>query len=501
MSTLERNQQFERYRITQWLGNGVSGESYEAVDTALQRKVTLKLIHPWSTLPDSARRQFFREMQGISLLNHPYLAAILDYGEIDGRLYVVRRYLSNGSLLGNAGRLWFKPPLSLEDALRYGRQLAQALDSIHNRGYLHGAITFSNVLLLRGPNVEHEPDYAPFLLADVGLTNYVRRFGQPPNNLLPITAAPEQVGKRVTPASDQYALAVLLYFWLAGRPPFLGAPEEIEHAKLTGAFPPLFTLNPDTSYKLDEALRRALSVYPEERYPSIAAFANALMALLTLSPVETSLPDPIWQPEPFSASTSTQITQADPSPVNELTPMPQLETGDIPAVEPALSPLEQILNALAQPIPYVFQAKTRPLPESTTSPAEERPAQEEISMEQGEEVAETEMQAAQPTTTPSLLISHLSEAEAREFLLEREEIMLGHAGSDDVLLDQDSSISRHHALLKVEAGRYLIYDQRSSSGVFVNDEKLTDGEGRVLADGNHIRIGNYELIFRCSSRQ
>jgi serine/threonine protein kinase len=441
-------------------------------------------------------------MQGISLLNHPFLAAILDYGEIDGRLYVVRRYLSNGSLLGNAGRLWFKPPLSVEDALRYGRQLAQALDSIHNHGYLHGAITFSNVLVLRGPNVEHEPDYAPFLLSDVGLTNYVRRFGQPPNNLLPVTAAPEQVGKRVTPASDQFALAVLLYFWLAGRPPYLGAPEEIEQAKLTGAFPPLFTLNPDTPYELDEALRRALSVYPEERYPSIAAFADALMALLTLSPVETSLPDP-RQPEPFSASTSTPITQADPSPVNDLTPMPQIETGDISAVDPELSPLEQILNVLAQPIPYVFQSKTRPLPESTTPPAEERPAQEEIPMEQGEEVAvaETEMQAAQSTTTPSLLISRLSEVETREFLLgrEREEIMLGRAGSDDVLLDQDPSISRHHALLKVEDGRYLIYDLRSSSGVFVNDEKLTDGEGRVLADGNHIRIGNYELIFRCSS--
>jgi hypothetical protein len=80
-----------------------------------------------------------------------------------------------------------------------------------------------------------------------------------------------------------------------------------------------------------------------------------------------------------------------------------------------------------------------------------------------------------------------------------QEILLGRAGSDDLLLDQDPSISRHHALLKVEAGRYLIYDLRSTSGVFVNDEKLTDGEGRVLADGNHIRIGNYELIFRCSS--
>src|SRR6266568_7215613 len=125
MPALLENQRFERYRVVQYLGSGVSGESYEAEDTVLQRKVTLKLIHPWMILPDSARRQFFREMQGISLLNHPYLAAILDYGEIDGRLYVVRRYLSNGSLLGNAGRSWFKPPLSLEDALRYGRQLAQ----------------------------------------------------------------------------------------------------------------------------------------------------------------------------------------------------------------------------------------------------------------------------------------------------------------------------------------------------------------------------------------
>ncbi len=74
MSALEINQSFERYRIMQWLGNGISGESYEAEDTMLHRNVTLKLIHPSSSLPDSARRQFFRELQGVSILNHPYLA-------------------------------------------------------------------------------------------------------------------------------------------------------------------------------------------------------------------------------------------------------------------------------------------------------------------------------------------------------------------------------------------------------------------------------------------
>src|SRR6201999_3844097 len=86
MPVLEDGQLFERYRIVRLLGMGVAGESYEAEDSMLLRKVTLKLIHPWQTLPDAARRQFFREMQVISILTHPYLASVLDYGEVDGRL-------------------------------------------------------------------------------------------------------------------------------------------------------------------------------------------------------------------------------------------------------------------------------------------------------------------------------------------------------------------------------------------------------------------------------
>lgn len=403
MPALEGNQQFERYCITRWLSNSVSGESYEAIDTKLQRKVTLKLIHPWSTQPDSARRQFFREMQGIGMLNHPYLAPVFDYGEIDGRLYVVRSYLSNGSLLNNDGRVWFKPPLRIDDALYYTYQLAQALEYIHHHGYIHGALTFSNVMVLRGPNIDHEPDYAPFLLADVGLANYVRQFGQPLTQLQPITAAPEQLGKQITPASDQFALAVLLYFWLAGRPPYLGSPEEIEHAKLTETFPRLSSLNAHVNLELEEVMHRAFSVYPGERYPSVLAFAEALTATL----------------------------------------VPSFKV--IPA-----------------------------------SPVEE------------EEVLERE---TQPGTTVYLLIRDVSVGELFEYKLEREETQIGRAGSDDVLLDQDSSISRHHALLKYEDDQYLIYDQRSNSGVFVNGEKLNNDTGRELADGDHIHIGNYELIF------
>ena len=281
MLTLQKGQMFERYRIIKCLGSGVSGETYEAEDTILLRKVTLKLIHPKSTLPDSARRQFFREMQGISILNHTYMASMLDYGEIDGKLYVARRYVGNGSLLGSNGRMWFLAPLNVSDAIQYSHQLAQTLQYIHNRGYLHGAITLSNILVLRGPNVEHETVYAPFLLADVGLTNFVRRFGEVSTSL-PVTAAPEQLGKRVIPASDQFALAVVLYFWLTGRPPYVGSPEEIEHLKLTETITPASSLNPKISVEQDGMILRALSVYPEDRYPAILAFANALLS--TLSP-------------------------------------------------------------------------------------------------------------------------------------------------------------------------------------------------------------------------
>ena len=389
MPILEEGQVFERYFIIRWLGSSVSGESYEAKDVMLQQKVTLKLIHPWSLLPDSARRQFFREMQGISRLNHPYLAPVLDYGENNGKLYVARRYTSSGSLLGNEGRMWFSPPLNISDAIRYTHQLAQTLEYIHSQGNLHGALTFSNVLVLRGPNVENDPHHEPFLLADVGLANFVRRFGQTQAPPLLITSAPEQLGKRVTPASDQFALAVLLFSWLAARPPYLGSPEEIEHQKLTETIASLCALNTKVTSEQEAIVRRALSVYPDERYPSIMTFARALLA------------------------------------------------------------------TIAEPVPT-------------------------------------------PGLARFIITSPYAEG-SQEVVLESEEIAIGRAGSSDILLEHDTQTSRHHALLKRENDHYIIYDRRSISGVFVNGQKLADNTGHILVDGDRVRIGNYEVIFRAGT--
>lgn len=341
MPVLQDGQIFERYCVIKWLGSGSSGESYEAEDKMLLRKTTLKLIHPWITLPDSVRRQFFREMQGASQLNHRYLTPVLDYGEIDGRIYVARRYASNGSLLSHNGRTWFKPPLTIIDAFTYTHQLAQALQYIHQHGFTHGSLTFANVLVLRGKNTEHDANYAPFLLADVGLGNFVRRVGKPGIEALPVSAAPEQIKKRTSPASDQFALAVLLYFWLAGRPPYLGTPAEVEQQKLSGTITPLTTLNPGVTREQEKVILRALSTSPEDRYPTVLAFAEALM---TLRPPLPPAPGP--QTPPSSAASKSPETP-------------------LPALNPALVPTKDF--SAGQEI----SANNEP---QTVAPSNEQPA-------------------------------------------------------------------------------------------------------------------------------
>ena len=682
MPTLEPGHVFERYRVIRWLGSGVSGESYEAEDAMLMRKVTLKLIQPQSMLPDSARRQFFRELQGTSALNHPYLAPILDYGELNGRLYIARKFVSSGSLLGTEGRLWYRPPLNESDAIHYGHQLAQVLHYIHSRGYLHGAVTFSNILLQRGPNLNNEPDYAPFLLADVGLANFARRFGREQTAPLPITAAPEQLGKRITPASDQFALAVLLYFWLAGRPPYLGTPEEIEHLKLTETVTPLTSLNSRITLEQSGILLRALSVYPEDRYPSVLAFADAL--LKTLPPVIPTIPkteparfDGLAVPSPVptvdesvqvadereqepvlavsappvqTASESEQepvlaapptgeeviqtardfdrepyvtpvlasdtepaivdeqlepptnepapaaqfdvIPETDPTVVFEPESITVVETGE--AITPtgenddrlhtpevvsetdateaatitgevqpeavsdedateAVTPTGEGQPALAESVEAQMeqavgesaaeleipaeQATDVPAPEPEIELPVEQPVQtsvepaapelQEVQPAQinGEEAhsnghyslpdvqesvpesnhveANTEQplptngtQTAAPARIARVIITSPYEDQPYEVKLAGDEFTIGRAGSSSILLDQDNLTSRHHALLKHEGNRYLLFDMRSANGVFVNGQKIYVESEYELLDGDHISIGNYEMIFR-----
>ncbi len=524
MQKLEEGQRFKRYQIQHLLGNSAAGLSYEAEDPLLQRKVTLKLIHPWGTLSDAARRQFFRELHDISTLTHPYLAAILDYGEVDGQLYIARRYITTGSLLSKEGRHRFNPPLEVTDAVSYARQLAGALHALHSNGYIHGALTFTNVLVTDGPTLDERLNFAPFLLSDAGNTNFVRRFGRAQTAFLPMTAAPEQFEQRVTEASDQYALAVILYFWLTGRPPFIGTPAEIKQLKLTEMITTLTAVNLKVPLELEGVIRRALSAYPEDRYISIQAFADAIQASIarmsqtslatftpldlnelpssgSLSTLEFIAPSGQQQPAPEQPTQPTQPVPPAPSeplpqvvpdvpqPLHEPSPdpipLPFPETPPEPRPEPEPDPD-------VVPLPVPGPDIPQPLPEPKPIPPAE-PVKDAFSMHLDRDASDTPNEEL--LLQASVLITSPYNQTSQEVILEKVETTLGRAGSSDILLDQDTLTSRHHALLQRIGEHYEIHDLRSANGILVNGRKIPPEIGFVLNDGDHINIGEYELTF------
>lgn len=546
MVVLAEGQIFAHYHITRRLGKGISGESYEAEDTRFLRTVTLKLLHPWAMLPNTTQRHFFREMQAISTFSHPYLATVLDYGEYGGQLYVTRRYTSSGSLLGDEGRRYYSPPLPPTRAIQITYQLAQALDHIHQHGYVHGSLTFANLLLLNQFQQADEQDYSPFLIADIGLAHFVRRFGQPETNILPATAAPEQLGQRVVAASDQYALAVLLYFWLTGMLPFSGPVEEVEQLKLSGTLPSAVTSNPEVTLLQEDILQRALNVYPEERYPSTLAFAEALVNSLH-TPSAPSLQD--------SFALLSLLGPSEHAPASDVpsTPMPDL-TAFVPSTPPLkasppieladqnppegqnASRFEELLLALSHFAPPIDNAPTEQQGRSQSPDAPQNsqaaPSQAEttpgpviipepepnILTPRPEPMQAPEERAPSPrpeqedepyNATPFInsrqvayfVISSPYSDKPYTAKIDRANTTIGRAGASNILLDHDSQTSRHQALLKHDGEAYLLYDLHSAYGTYLNGQKLTSSLGYPLHDGDHITIGVYELVFHLSTEE
>lgn len=654
MQELAEGQMFARYRIVRALGGSLISQSYAAEDFHLGCIVTLKVMHPWPALPNSARRQFFHEMQDISLIVHPQLTALLDYGDFEGRLYATRPYFASGSLLGDAGRAQFQAPMQPQVAIKQLVPLTQALHNLHTHGYIHGTLTFSNVLL--NEEISSLAKATSLHVADAGFTYFAQHVGGLQPLLLPATAAPEQWHRHYSPACDQYALAILLYFWLAGRLPFVGRPQEVLRQKQFEIPPSLLPLNPHVTREQETILHRALDPHPERRYPTVLAFAQALEDTLALpnepghaeqgaasekaktqaaqsnreqqlEEVAPAAPEPS-EFERLLASLLTPSLPATPAPETSSTrytaplePTRQVETSDAlslletlasshtPAAMPSIEqqqqpePQPRIEPDIAQPIPPTAPEPvqppieppteprpaepepTHPQPQEPSIPAEPHPTQPEperptepvrpqpqpeqptpsepvpthpqpqqpslptepnevpepeeprtepLAPKEPVTLPQPEPDIAQPLPTPPLTpppgtqpvnepqpeiqLEPLAELEAQEevavtharFIITSpynatpievelepaETLTLGRAGSSDILLEQDNLTSRHHALLKFVKDQFVLFDQRSAKGVFINGRKLTSRIGYPLHHGDHIQIGRYSLLFQ-----
>jgi Tol biopolymer transport system component/predicted Ser/Thr protein kinase len=268
------------HEIEAFLGAGGMGEVYKARDTRLDRTVAIKML-PGNFAADPERaRRFEREARTISKLNHPHICALYDVGQYDGARFLVMEYLEGENL---AERL-SKGALPLEEALRYGRQIAEALEEAHQQGIVHRDLKPANVMLtkkgaklldfgiakLRAGAVSEE---APTATAS-DLTGEGVIVGTPQY------MAPEQLeGKPVDARTDVFAFGVVLYEMVTGRKAF----EAPSRAGLIVAIlerepPSLSRFQPPSPQWLEALVQRCLAKRPADRWQSCADLLVHLQA-------------------------------------------------------------------------------------------------------------------------------------------------------------------------------------------------------------------------------
>jgi len=239
-------------------------EVWSAQDLELDRQVAIKLLGPQA---DPAR--FEREARAIAGLDHPNVCRVYDYGESDGRRYMVLEYLPGGTL---EDRLPPDAPLSDEETFRIASEIAGGLAQAHARGLVHRDLKPPNILF----DEEGRAKIADFGIAQIGDGSTLTEAG----TMLGTAAyiSPEQAsGEPAGPPSDVYSFGVILYRMLTGQLPFEGAhPLELAAKHLNEPPPSVAAIRPDAPPLLADLAEASLAKDPAARPPDGAALAAAL---------------------------------------------------------------------------------------------------------------------------------------------------------------------------------------------------------------------------------
>ncbi len=349
MQTLEGTQ-LGNYDVIRRIRVGGMGAVYEGRQrTAFGRRVAIKVILGSYAADREMRRRFAREARTIARLQHPHILQLIEFGEQDRMLFLVMPFIEDGTLTSYLRR---ELP-TLQDIATIYLQLLDAVEYAHDEGLIHRDIKSSNVLL------DARRGGVPYVyLADFGLVRTSKNLeleetGKPiPLDQVPGTPhymAPEQTRGIVTPATDIYALGVLLYQMLTGELPY-DDPDDVKVVKMHLSAPVLSPCERDASvpFELGEVARKAMAKRPEQRFASVAEMREAFSAA-----VEGPL---------------ARVTEDDPEIDIELPPSPlpsppRRKSMPLPASEPKNQPLPAPMRRRARAaMPYTLPAPARPRP-------------------------------------------------------------------------------------------------------------------------------------------
>jgi serine/threonine-protein kinase len=297
-----------RYRLLQPLGRGAMSSVWLAEDEELGRRVAVKMLGPNA---DHAR--FEREARAAAALSSPHICQLYDYGEAEGRPYMVLEHLGGGTL---EDRLRPDRPLDDAETARIAAEVASGLAHAHGRGLVHRDLKPANILF----DAEDRAKIADFGIARMGDAGTLTEAGTVLGTASYIS--PEQAaGRPATPASDVYSFGVMLFRMLTGRLPFVSRNAmELVRMHRDDAPPSVAEFRPDAPARLESVAAAALAKDPASRPADGAALAAELTGAAGPSTDATTVLAPGATPAATQVTGATQVVAA-PGPVRRRRPV------------------------------------------------------------------------------------------------------------------------------------------------------------------------------------
>jgi serine/threonine protein kinase len=264
-----------RYETGEKLGTGGMSNVYKATDRILERTVAVKILAEHLSDDERFVARFRREALAVAKLIHPNIVQVYDTGKDEARHYIVMEYVEGRS---GAQILQRQGPVEPEVAAEIGIQACAGLDYAHRRGIIHRDVKPGNLMVVGGPVGGGEMIVK---LTDFGIARAIEQTRITQVGSVVGTAAylaPEQVrGEEATPATDVYALGVVLYQFLTGRLPYEGSSLAELAVRQQNEKPlPPDTYNSEVPETLGGAVLRALEGDPNRRYASADELAAGL---------------------------------------------------------------------------------------------------------------------------------------------------------------------------------------------------------------------------------
>jgi len=264
-----------RYRLLERIGVGGMGEVWKAHDDNLDRDVAIKMILPGTLGNSTSRERFRREALVLSRLSHPGVATIFDFDERSGCEFLVMEYVAGGTLQSRleAG------PLAVDDVVRLGIAIAEALDNAHRHGFLHRDLKPGNVALTADGHPKILDFGIALLLSGDRAAGRITEAGTIMGSI-PYMSPEQLTGEICDARTDVYSLGVMLFEMLAGQRPFVKErPEALMFAIISNAAQPVKALRPDVPEALDRLVTECLRKEPAQRPTSAAQVAAALRGI------------------------------------------------------------------------------------------------------------------------------------------------------------------------------------------------------------------------------